>query len=263
MTDSQDDLCRNCQQPLSSRYCGDCGQKGFHHEDYKLSNYAAQAFNELFSLDSRTFKSFLMLLLKPGYLTAEYLAGRQKAYLSPLRIFLVCSALFFFFGQSTIINIPFILGQKPSAKLDHVFDKLAEKEQLKREEFLQKLDGRFKKNYKLIKPLAVGIFALAVMLLLWGRDFYYVEHLIFGYHIYAFNFLLAVIQALVYRWFHFLALPVVLALDMIYLGLALKRTYRFSVLRTCMLALALSALNFLISMLVVMVSVAASLLLKS
>lgn len=40
----------------------------------------------------------LALLFKPGYLTAEFLAGRRMRYLPPLRLYLVLSVLFFLLG---------------------------------------------------------------------------------------------------------------------------------------------------------------------
>jgi hypothetical protein len=40
--------------------------------------------------------TFRLLVAKPGALTNEYLAGRRIRYISPLRIYLTCSVLFFF-----------------------------------------------------------------------------------------------------------------------------------------------------------------------
>ena len=37
----------------------------------------------------------LRSLLIPGWLTAEYLAGRRQSYLTPFKVYLICAALFF------------------------------------------------------------------------------------------------------------------------------------------------------------------------
>ncbi len=48
------------------------------------------------TVDSKIFRSVKALLFKPGFLTNEYLAGRRARYVSPLRLYLVATFLFFF-----------------------------------------------------------------------------------------------------------------------------------------------------------------------
>jgi hypothetical protein len=51
---------------------------------------------EIASLQAK-FKTLRTLrgLLTPGFLTAEYLAGRRQPHLSPFKVYLVCAAIFF------------------------------------------------------------------------------------------------------------------------------------------------------------------------
>jgi hypothetical protein len=46
--------------------------------------------------DGRLGTTFRLLVTQPGALTTEYVAGRRMRYLSPLRLYLTCSVLFFF-----------------------------------------------------------------------------------------------------------------------------------------------------------------------
>lgn len=56
-------------------------------------------------------RSLLYLIVNPGFLTAEYVDGRIVRYISPLRLYLVTSVLFFlllsFFGLRALDNVNF------------------------------------------------------------------------------------------------------------------------------------------------------------
>jgi len=51
---------------------------------------------ELFTFDSRVFRSIAPLILKPGELTLEYTRGRRVRYIPPLRLFLFITIILFF-----------------------------------------------------------------------------------------------------------------------------------------------------------------------
>ena len=50
--------------------------------------------------DSRLWRTLAALLLRPGYLTREFLAGRRARYLPPVRLYLVISLVFFLWASS-------------------------------------------------------------------------------------------------------------------------------------------------------------------
>ena len=51
-------------------------------------------FDDVLDLDTRLLRSIRPLLLRPGLLTREYLAGRRARYAPPLRLFLLATLLF-------------------------------------------------------------------------------------------------------------------------------------------------------------------------
>jgi hypothetical protein len=51
--------------------------------------------SELLALDGRMARTVLPFFFRPGFLTAEYLAGRRVRYSSPLRLYLLTTLLFF------------------------------------------------------------------------------------------------------------------------------------------------------------------------
>lgn len=87
-------VCRNCGTPLQGRYCHQCGQEefpGFPSIGRLLSDFTVS----LFEADSRLWRTLAALLLRPGFLTAEFFAGRRERYIPPFRLYLVTSLLFF------------------------------------------------------------------------------------------------------------------------------------------------------------------------
>jgi uncharacterized protein DUF3667 len=86
--------CRNCGEPLPGRYCSACGQKAGRVE-VTVRELAHEAFHEFTHLDTKIAQTLKLLLFKPGELTAEFLRGRRARYIPPLRLYLVCSLVFF------------------------------------------------------------------------------------------------------------------------------------------------------------------------
>ena len=62
--------------------------------------------HDLAHLDSRVWRTLIALLLRPGRLTNEFVAGRRTLYLPPFRLYLVLSLIFFLlpsFGSNDIV----------------------------------------------------------------------------------------------------------------------------------------------------------------
>jgi hypothetical protein len=56
---------------------------------------ATDLLEELFNLDTRLLRTLRRLLLQPGRLTLEYVAGRRAGYVPPLRLFIFSSFILF------------------------------------------------------------------------------------------------------------------------------------------------------------------------
>jgi len=89
-------LCPNCENTFDNNFgfCPHCGQKnkevklGF---KYLISDFLAGSFN----IDSKFVISFKLLILKPAFLSKEFLNGKRTKYLSPLRMYLLVSLVYF------------------------------------------------------------------------------------------------------------------------------------------------------------------------
>lgn len=95
--------CKNCGAEITGRYCAACGQ----HSDVSipsLHKLFVEALGDLYNFDSRLWRSFGLLLFKPGRLTREYLEGRRARYVPPFRLYVVLS-LTFFFGLAVLPDL--------------------------------------------------------------------------------------------------------------------------------------------------------------
>jgi hypothetical protein len=85
--------CLNCGAALSGPYCAACGQPDS-ETNITLRGMLAELAEDVLNWDSRFLTSVRQLLLKPGFLTTEYLAGHRARHAPPFRLFLLGSVLF-------------------------------------------------------------------------------------------------------------------------------------------------------------------------
>jgi hypothetical protein len=86
--------CENCGAILHGPFCSQCGQHAG-NPIVSLREFIGNALSDLYSTDSRLWRTILPLYFRPGLLTSEYLAGRRGRYLPPFRTYLVLSLIFF------------------------------------------------------------------------------------------------------------------------------------------------------------------------
>lgn len=86
--------CANCGAPLSSPYCGTCGQRAANRV-VPLWQVSNELLEDLFDLDLRVLRTLPTFFFRPGRLTVEYIQGRRRRYIRPLRLYLFSSFLLF------------------------------------------------------------------------------------------------------------------------------------------------------------------------
>jgi hypothetical protein len=75
-------------------YCPECGQREI-DPDPTLKEFLHELGEEVLHWDGKLGRTIRTLLTKPGELTREYLAGRRVRYVSPIRLYLTFSVLYF------------------------------------------------------------------------------------------------------------------------------------------------------------------------
>lgn len=86
--------CLNCGAALQGPFCSQCGQRDVppYPTIRELTHDAWQQFS---GWDGRFITTFWTLLRRPGRLTVETLEGRRAGHVSPLRVYLTASLLYF------------------------------------------------------------------------------------------------------------------------------------------------------------------------
>lgn len=87
--------CRNCFEPLgrdAPRFCPHCGQETTLRPP-TLFEFAQQFGGAIVSTEGALWRTLKLLVLRPGELTRQYLAGRRKHYVAPVRLYLTASVL--------------------------------------------------------------------------------------------------------------------------------------------------------------------------
>ena len=86
--------CQNCGASLCGPYCSACGQRA-RSRTLSVWHLLQEAIGDIYHLDSRLWLTLRPLLLQPGLLTVEYLAGRRARFVPPFRLYLVVSVFLF------------------------------------------------------------------------------------------------------------------------------------------------------------------------
>ena len=86
--------CANCGARLDGAFCSHCGQKATPLNP-SVGEFLHDLFHEIAHVDGKTVQSVRLLLTRPGFLSREHFEGRRVRYVSPIRLYLVLSILYF------------------------------------------------------------------------------------------------------------------------------------------------------------------------
>ncbi len=86
--------CRNCGEQAPLKFCPECGQETTLHPP-TLGEFLHEFVGHYVALEGALWRTLRLLLARPGRLTREYLEGRRRKYVLPLRLYLTCSFVFF------------------------------------------------------------------------------------------------------------------------------------------------------------------------
>jgi hypothetical protein len=227
--------CTNCGGAASA-YCARCGERQPGHHDLSVGHFAHDVVHEFVHLDSKLFRTLRDIVVKPGFVTEEYFAGRKSRYIPPLRLFLTLFALqflaFTFYQPAALYTVKSFERFDNAGALTRLVEKRAVTRHLTREEYEERLDERWHKNYSLLQLMNIA--GLAVVLKVLHRKRYFAEHLVFAAHMLCFSYIVAlVVDWPIYAIAGFHPGPLQKALtattigiQLVYLFLAQRRFYR-------------------------------------
>lgn len=91
--------CANCETVTVGPYCHACGQKAHLHD--RLKHLVEEFAEGIAHFDGRLWRTLPLLILKPGRLSREWMAGRRVRYVAPLHLFLFAVFLLFLIPNFT------------------------------------------------------------------------------------------------------------------------------------------------------------------
>jgi hypothetical protein len=86
--------CPNCGAPRQSDSCAACGQNSRSYLRATRES-SGDVLSEVFDLDSRLGRTLRFLVLRPAICRAEFASERAPSYVSPVRLYIVVSLVFF------------------------------------------------------------------------------------------------------------------------------------------------------------------------
>ncbi|GAB5410398.1 MAG: hypothetical protein BalsKO_27630 [Balneolaceae bacterium] len=163
--------CLNCGTEVSGNYCTNCGQK-FQPTKVPIKLFLEDAVETLFNIDNRWLKTLKDLFFNPGKATKEYIEGKRAQYLPPLRIYLSISIVYFLLVQlSESSQVFFINFTDDEGEMGNIGTII---------------------QYLLF--FLVPIFAVLIKLFHKKRKGFYVEYLIFAFHVHTIWFVFLMIE---------------------------------------------------------------------
>src|SRR5688572_5000891 len=202
-------LCANCGNAVAGGYCSHCGEEVLDPRKLTLRYFLSHTvIHELLNVDGKIWRTLRLLLFRPGFLALEYVAGRRRPYVNPLRVLIVAIILYVLATQSgtgftlRIGSVPLSLAPAPMSPQRSIEATL---EQIDRFGVLKRMleqrvgpaatapdDVRDRFNATLngfATPLSfttVVLVALALYAGLFWRRPLLVEHMVFSMHYFSF-----------------------------------------------------------------------------
>jgi len=193
--------CVTCGKAGTDTYCAHCGERRHDGHEASLRHMFSETLEAFFHFDSKIFLSLRTLVTKPGEITTEYFLGRRKPYMAPLQLFLVCNFLFFILQPLTGLEIlapplrvfehNMLLEEIAVPRIDHRLEQkhLSRANPEQYAAFKEQFDHVSRLQAKTLILTMVPMLAL-LLTALYARPFgrtrrYYVEHLVFSLHAYA------------------------------------------------------------------------------
>jgi hypothetical protein len=99
MIPTDHDRCVSCDEPLHGRYCHACGEKRPDARDLTLAAFGRYAIASITNADAKLYLTMRRLVGAPGVLTRDFVAGRRRPYIGPLRLFLLVNVVYFLLVQ--------------------------------------------------------------------------------------------------------------------------------------------------------------------
>jgi len=256
--------CPNCENQFDKDFdfCPHCGQVN-KKQNLNIGYFISEFLSANFNLDSKIYQTFKLLIYSPAKLTTDFFAGKRTRYIPPVRLYLLISLVYFFVLSISLQNksddvliAPSIVTEDTKdsiayshENLDSVLSEMeankdsvdvAERMIISKLKALNSDAGKRSFKQMLQKYTSLGMFILIpltalIFFMLFHKNTYYIEHLIFSIQLQSLVFLLFTIFNLIEllfqsNWFTYIEY----ALLLIILFTWIKSYYKLRIGKTIM-----------------------------
>ncbi|HYR07568.1 MAG TPA: DUF3667 domain-containing protein [Longimicrobium sp.] len=180
--------CASCGAALLGEFCHACGERRVRPDEMTLRVFAGDVAAEVGNLDGRTPRSIAYLLTRPGFLTAEYLAGRRRGYVGPLKLFVVAYALVLLGSALAARSGTAVAERLPEGSwMRRLLNAIASRHGWSAGEALERLNAVVLSHMGWLQLLIPLLFGAAVALVFVRRRRGFVEHVVFAAHVATFQ----------------------------------------------------------------------------
>jgi hypothetical protein len=191
----QAERCPSCDAVLAGEWCHVCGERRYAPERMSTRHFLAELADDVVGVDSRAVLTLRLLVLKPGELTLEFLRGRRRPYLGPLKLYLVIFALTLF--VSSLVPDSTALNGKQQGGIEALYARfvhtLAARRGLSDAAARATLEHSTAQIVSWLSLLIPLIFAVCFFAIFHRRRRWFGEHLVFATHFATFNFLVGLV----------------------------------------------------------------------
>ena len=207
--------CANCHAIVAGPYCSQCGQQAADPR-VNIWTWIRRAIDEQFNVNAKLPRTVWLLFTRPGFITAEWRAGRRAHYIEPLRLYVIAFAAFLttLFLAGDMFESAFLWAARDADPTT-----VAAAESAVRETFRRFMIA--------LQLTLVPTLALLLKVVFWRRGIYLVEHLVFSLHLHVVGLIVLAVVWLLTSIHYLLGLTFVLALIfvLVYMMRAMRRVY--------------------------------------
>lgn len=203
--------CENCGNLVDIRFCSYCGQENI--ETKKSFHYLFTHFIEdLVHYDNGFWKAIKHLLFSPYILTVEYLKGKRKKYVAPVKLFIFMNFLCFFltgmlsYEESSVLKVKespnrqneIQVGENVDSSSNFFTRKIkALDKKYTAQEIFDKVGEKTKYYFPKVVFAYLPLFAFFLWLFHNKKKWWYFDHGIFTFHFFSAIMLLVSLHAVI------------------------------------------------------------------
>ena len=245
--------CPTCGKTFMGKFCYACGEKQSTEKDLSLKKFAEQTVDVFTHFDGKFFLSIKYLLLYPGKLTTEFLAGRRVKLMKPLQLYIIINIIYFFLLKQVDLFLQYLkymtIGTDRIAVLTRHFVSIgAARKGISTTAYIEGFDKSLPDTAKAFIILLIPMLAIGLWLINITKQKKIVPHIVFATHFFSFILAFLMIYAALvifpisktafFKTNHQLIVSLAIIPVIWYMYVSLKRVYRQSVIVTSLKTLA-------------------------